>query len=59
LPRSEKHVGTHHRDDLAQICADRLRVPLDAVVVRGSNTQLMGWRLFSLLKAAGRVRGRS
>jgi hypothetical protein len=50
LVASKREARRHaHRDDLAQICAKRLKVPLDAVVMRGSDTQLKGWRRLELL----------
>ena len=49
--------GQAHETTLAQICADALSVPLEHVVIRGSDTQLLGYGLGTIASRVAAVTG--
>ncbi|HYB43718.1 MAG TPA: xanthine dehydrogenase family protein molybdopterin-binding subunit, partial [Candidatus Methylomirabilis sp.] len=49
--------GQAHETTLAQICADELGVPLEAVVVRGGDTQLVGYGMGTIASRVAAVAG--
>ena len=49
--------GQGHETTLAQICADELAVPLESVVVRGGDTQLVGYGMGTIASRVAAVAG--
>jgi carbon-monoxide dehydrogenase large subunit len=49
--------GQGHQTTLAQICADVLAVPLETVVVRGGDTQLVGYGMGTIASRVAAVAG--
>jgi CO/xanthine dehydrogenase Mo-binding subunit len=49
--------GQGHETTLAQICADVLGVPLEAVVVKGGDTQLVGYGMGTIASRVAAVAG--
>jgi carbon-monoxide dehydrogenase large subunit len=49
--------GQAHETTLAQICADELGVPVDSVVVRGGDTQLVGYGMGTIASRVAAVAG--
>ena len=49
--------GQAHETTLAQICADALSVPLEQVVIRGGDTQLLGYGLGTIASRVAAVAG--
>ncbi len=49
--------GQAHETTLAQICADQLSVPLDRVVVKGGDTQLVGFGMGTIASRVAAVAG--
>jgi aerobic carbon-monoxide dehydrogenase large subunit len=49
--------GQAHETTLAQICADALSVPLEQVVIRGGDTQLVGYGLGTIASRVAAVAG--
>jgi carbon-monoxide dehydrogenase large subunit len=49
--------GQAHETTLAQICADALSVPLEQVVVRGGDTQLVGYGMGTIASRVAAVAG--
>ena len=49
--------GQAHETTLAQICADQLGVSVDAVVVRGGDTQLVGYGIGTIASRVAAVSG--
>ena len=49
--------GQAHETTLAQICADELAVPLEQVVIRGGDTQLLGYGLGTIASRVAAVAG--
>ncbi len=49
--------GQAHETTLAQICADRLGVPLEQVVVMGGDTQLVGYGMGTIASRVAAVAG--
>ena len=49
--------GQAHETTLAQICADRLGVPIEAVVVKGGDTALVGYGMGTIASRVAAVAG--
>jgi CO/xanthine dehydrogenase Mo-binding subunit len=49
--------GQAHETTLAQICADQLGVPIESVVVRGGDTQLVGYGMGTIASRVAAVAG--
>ena len=49
--------GQAHETTLAQICADELSVPMEQVVIRGGDTQLLGYGLGTIASRVAAVAG--
>jgi len=49
--------GQAHETTLAQICADELSVPIEQVVIRGGDTQLLGYGLGTIASRVAAVAG--
>jgi carbon-monoxide dehydrogenase large subunit len=49
--------GQAHETTLAQICADALSVPIEQVVIRGGDTQLLGYGLGTIASRVAAVTG--
>jgi aerobic carbon-monoxide dehydrogenase large subunit len=49
--------GQAHETTLAQICADQLAVPIESVVVRGGDTQLLGHGMGTIASRVAAVAG--
>jgi aerobic carbon-monoxide dehydrogenase large subunit len=49
--------GQAHETTLAQICADQLAVPLERVVVKGGDTQLVGYGMGTIASRVAAVAG--
>ena len=49
--------GQAHETTLAQICADQLAVPIDRVVVKGGDTQLVGYGMGTIASRVAAVAG--
>ncbi|HXJ78942.1 MAG TPA: xanthine dehydrogenase family protein molybdopterin-binding subunit [Candidatus Methylomirabilis sp.] len=49
--------GQAHETTLAQICADQLDVPIETVVVRGGDTQLVGYGMGTIASRVAAVAG--
>jgi carbon-monoxide dehydrogenase large subunit len=49
--------GQAHETTLAQICADQLDVPIESVVVRGGDTQLVGFGMGTIASRVAAVAG--
>jgi carbon-monoxide dehydrogenase large subunit len=49
--------GQGHETTLAQICADALAVPVDAVIVKGGDTQLVGYGMGTIASRVAAVAG--
>src|SRR5262249_1336697 len=49
--------GQAHETTLAQICADQLDVPLESVIVKGGDTQLVGYGMGTIASRVAAVAG--
>jgi carbon-monoxide dehydrogenase large subunit len=49
--------GQAHETTLAQICADQLEVPIETVVVKGGDTQLVGYGMGTIASRVAAVAG--
>jgi aerobic carbon-monoxide dehydrogenase large subunit len=49
--------GQAHETTLAQICADELSVPIEQIVIRGGDTQLLGYGLGTIASRVAAVAG--